>query len=623
MPRIEFMANLARPEAPADYKVPNEFPQIHQAKRITLDVESYDPEIQSKGPGWRRDAKIIGIGVNADNEFKRYYPLGHIYGPNCGPDAVWSWLRSELNGFRGEITGANTNLYDLDGLQLQGVKPWGARLRDIQWAEPLLDENSLSYSLNSLAEKYLGKTKQTTLLDNKYGPKWIQATREVHPAHIEQYVFGDIDLPGEILDQQLQKLQSENLLKLYDLECRLAPMLLYMRNRGVRVDLEKAKTLSLQMQEQILDLEAQMEEMLGFAANYRPSDSLIKAFEHLKIKFPLTEKGNPSITNDFLRTVKHPFAQLVSKARELDKINGTFIQGYILDSHINGRIHCEFHPLKRADEEGSRGTVSGRFSSTHPNLQNIPVRTELGRMIRELFIPEENYSWWSLDYSQIEYRLLVHFAVVAKCKDAKIAQQMYIKDPNTDFHKMVAELTGLDRKPAKNLNFGLVYGMGKAKLARTLGLDDIAAAEVFEIYHGRAPFIKELFNKAMNKAQKTGWVKTILNRRARFDEWEPAFRGSGDQRARTHKSLNRILQGSAADLIKLAMLKIWDSGILYEGGPINCSLTVHDELNGSFEPSERGRKALKEVQNLMENAIRLKVPVLTEMGQGSNWGQAH
>jgi DNA polymerase-1 len=244
-------------------------------------------------------------------------------------------------------------------------------------------------------------------------------------------------------------------------------------------------------------------------------------------------------------------------------------------------------------------------------------------MIRELFIPEENYSWWSLDYSQIEYRLLVHFAVVAKCKDAKIAQQMYIKDPNTDFHKMVAELTGLDRKPAKNLNFGLVYGMGKAKLARTLGLDDIAAAEVFEIYHGRAPFIKELFNKAMNKAQKTGWVKTILNRRARFDEWEPAFRGSGDQRARTHKSLNRILQGSAADLIKLAMLKIWDSGILYEGGPINCSLTVHDELNGSFEPSERGRKALKEVQNLMENAIRLKVPVLTEMGQGSNWGQAH
>ena len=314
---------------------------------------------------------------------------------------------------------------------------------------------------------------------------------------------------------------------------------------------------------------------------------------------------------------------MVRKARECDKINGTFIEGYILDSHINGRIHGEFHPLKRADAEGNRGTVSGRFSSTHPNLQNIPGRTELGRQIRELFIPEEGWNWWSSDYSQIEYRLLVHFAVVTKCQDANIAQQMYIEDPKTDFHQMVAELTGLDRKPAKNLNFGLVYGMGKAKLARTLGVSDIAAAEIMDTYHGRAPFIKELFNKAMNKAQKTGFVKTLLNRRARFNEWEPKFYGEGKQRARTHKALNCVLQGSAADLMKLAMVQIWEAGLFTDDGPIHCHLTVHDELDGSVENSERGKKALDEVNHIMENAVRLKVPVLCESGTGKNWGEAH
>ena len=313
--------------------------------------------------------------------------------------------------------------------------------------------------------------------------------------------------------------------------------------------------------------------------------------------------------------------ELLSTVREYDKIKGTFIEGYILDSNIKGRIHAEFHPLKRADSEGSRGTVSGRFSSTNPNLQNIPVRTELGKLIRELFIPDDGRLWWSKDYSQAEFRFLVHYAVKAKCHGADIAQKMYQDNPDTDFHVMVSELTGLARKPAKNLNFGLVYGMGKAKLARTLGVDDIAAAEIMEIYHGRAPFIKELFNKAMHKAQSTGFVKTILGRRGRFNEMEKKFYGEGMQRAHTHKALNCVLQGSCADLVKTAMVNIWEAGIV--GKDLDIYLTVHDELDGSVELGKAGEEKLQEISRIMENSIKLEVPIKVDSGVGDSWAAAH
>ena len=623
--------SLLRPEV-TGYSPPTVFPSIGRAKRITLDLETHDPDLLSRGPGWRRNAYVVGIGINADNVFKEYYPVAHLYGENCDPEKVWSWLRAELNNYTGEICGANVNLYDGDGLQQNGVRPWKAKWHDIQWAEPLLDEHAFSFSLDTLAEKYLGKLKQTEGLVEMYGPDWKKQIREIHPQHIRNYVFGDINLPGAILDKQMVALKAERLTKLYDLESRLCPLLLYMRNKGVPVDLAAAQKLNIRLTDEIAKIQEKLNGITGFDVNFNPSKSLFSALDFLQIKYPrckLTKKdsekgkteGRPSATNTWLKTIKHPFTELLLQVREIDKLNGTFIENAILKGNINGRIYAEFHPLKRADSEGNRGTGTGRFSCTNPNLQQIPIRTELGKEIREAFIPEVGRLWWSKDYSQAEFRLLVHYGVKAKCEGAEVAQQMYRDNPDTDFHDMVVDITQLPRPDAKTLNFGLIYGMGKAKLARQLGVDDIAAAEIFDIYHGRVPFIKKIFNKAMDRAQEQGYVKTILGRRARFNEMEPKFRGKGEQRAHTYKALNCILQGSCADLVKTAMVNIWEAGIV--GKDLDIYLTVHDELDGSVEPGKAGEEKLQEISRIMENAIKLEVPIKVDSGVGDSWAAAH
>jgi DNA polymerase I-like protein with 3'-5' exonuclease and polymerase domains len=613
-----------------DYTPPTDFPDIWRDPRISLDLEcqGLDPR--------RNNGHIVGVGIRTDNWKGNYYPTAHLNGQNCNKDHVMSWLRDGLKRYKGEIVGANVALFDADFLQCTGIQAPNAKWRDIQWAEPLLDESAFSYGLDALATKYLGMTKQISGMEEKYGLNWKEFMEEVHPAHLQDYTQGDLSLPLAILDKQLVALKSERLLKLYYLECRLAPFLHYMKRTGVRVNLDRAQQLSDEFAVKITELSNKLNELAGAPVNFRPSGSLFAAFDRLGIQYPFTEAtekqiakgkttGNPSCTGDWLKTQAHPFCALLREIHEYDKIKGTFIDGYILNSHVNGRIHCNFNPLKRADEDGNRGTVSGRFSSTDPNLQNIPVRTELGKLIRALFLPEVGMDFFSRDYSQIEYRLLVHFAVTTHCKEAEVAQKMYIDDPTTDFHAMVAELTGLDRKPAKNLNFGLVYGMGKEKLARTLGVSAEEADRIMTIYHSRAPFIKDLFNKAMNKAQDKGYITTLLKRRARFNEMEkmPEWRGTGQQRARTHKSLNCILQGSAADMMKKAMVDIWESGLIHEGGPLQVHMTVHDELDGSVAPGVEGDIYLDALNNMMEIAIPLVVPVKCDGSIGKNWAEAH
>ena len=616
--------------APVGYTPPTDFPDIWGDPRISLDLETHglDPR--------RDNGHILGIGIRTDTWEGNYYPIAHTNGENCNKDHVLSWLRDGLKRYKGQITGSDVALFDADYLQCAGIHAPNAKWRDIQWAEPLLDESAFSYGLDALATKYLGQTKQETGMVDMYGPQWKANMRDVYPGHLQDYMRADLSMPLEILDKQVVALKKEGLLNLYYLECRLAPFLHYMKRTGVRVDLERAQALSAEFGGKISEMSARLNEMAGSEVNFRPSKSLFAAFDKLGIQYPYTQPtekqkakgltvGGPSCTNQWLESQDHEFCKLLATIHEYDKIKGTFVDGYILESNVNGRIHCNFNPLRRADDGGTRGTVSGRFSSTDPNLQNIPVRTDLGKLIRALFIPEPGMLFWSRDYSQIEYRLLVHFAVAAKCKGADVAQKMYIDDPNTDFHMMVSELTGLERKPAKNLNFGLVYGMGKEKLARTLNVSAEEADKIMNTYHSRAPFIKEIFNKAMKRAQDKGFVTTLLKRRARFNEIEqkPEWMGEGTQRSRTHKSLNCILQGSAADMMKKAMVDIWESGLIHEGGPLQVHLTVHDELDGSVDPGFAGQVYLDELNRLMETALPLLVPVRCDGSVGKNWAEAH
>src|SRR5271157_835965 len=631
------------------YTPPTVFPRIHEARWISLDLETFDLGLAAKkGPATRSGGYIVGAAIKTNDGVREYFPMRHLQGPNCDATQVESWLRDELSQFHGEITGANVALYDGDYLQVAGIRAPHAKWRDVQWAEALIDENANSYALEVLGQKWLKRGKRTAELKAIYGENVMQNFREVHPAHAREYGLVDVDLPPEILEKQRKELARQQLSKLYDLECRQVPLLLYMKQKGVRVDLDAAEKMRVRLLQLYQDTLRKIQDVVGFPIDVFSADDVARAFDKLGLTYPFTDpsenypNGQPSFRKPWLKLQTHELPKLVAEARGYDKLRGTFVEGYILNGNINGRIHCQFHPLRSAgDEEGDRGAKPGRYSSSNPNLQNIPVRTALGKELRAMFIPENGRDWWAYDMSQIEYRFLTHFACKAGAPGAEAAHQMYLKDEKTDFHQAVAELTGLERADAKNLNFGLVYGMGIWKLAGTLGLTNPDGSptekvlQLMDTYHARAPFIKAMYNMASDVAQKRGYTKTILGRRGHFDLWEPKFgglhqpaypkqqalamyQGEAIRRAETHKALNKIVQGSSADQLKTAMVNIWEAGLLSEGGPLDLCITLHDELDGSVDPGAKGQEALAEVKHIMENAIPLLVPVYADGNTGAN-----
>lgn len=694
-----------RPPAPKSYALPTEFPKFDRAKRVSIDLESYDESLGlGKGPGWRRAAQIVGVAVAIQDKsgaipFKEYYPCRHKGVTNLDPEKVYDWLSTELAFFTGDIVGANL-LYDGDGLQYQQIEAPLAKWRDVQWAEALLDENAMSYKLNAIAQKHLKESKVTDELKLMYGPGYIERFMEVHPGHAKAYGIGDVELPIRVLDVQVKELKKQNLLDLFDLESRLMPMLLYMRRLGVRVDLAKAYTLTHMFAAKRDDALREASKISGVqltAENFGKPTVMKLVFDRLGIKYPYllgegdkvlaipfghadyekaVKQGKPSFRSLWLDNLDHPVAEFIQIANKCEKAKATFVDGYITDNAIGDRVHCEFHPLrkKKDENEKSQGTITGRFSGSNPNLQNIPARDEeIGPLCRSMFVADEGARWWSQDYSQIEYRMLIHFAVEYGCKGANIPRDMYIAKPDTDFHDMCAAMmyaadwNELDRKlaageitkeqcdkgkkklrkPAKNLNFGMVYGMGEAKLANSLGetnpdgTPNETATRIMKEYHAAAPYIKDLNKYYVNFAEKHEYITTILNRRGRFPLWEPKFTERNAPRvpalpyeqaveaygekikvSMTHKALNKALQGSAADLMKLAMVQMWEAGLFAPGNDINVSLTVHDELNGSYLPTKRGEQSLREVKYMMENAMKLHIPILTSGATGLNWSEA-
>src|SRR5208282_4473959 len=404
-----------------------------------------------------------------------YYPCRHKGVQNLDADKVYNWLSDELAFFTGEIVGANL-LYDFDGFQYQRVFAPLAKFRDIQWAAALLDENSFSYKLDALAKQYGFGGKVKDELKLLYGDDFIKRFHEVHPGHARTYGIGDIELPLKILHEQEKVLRRENLEDLFDLESRLLPMLIYMRRLGVRVNLEQAQKMNWKLIEARDRNIAKIAELSGVGTDYDNfgKPSIMKAiFDKLQIKYPYLLKGadgkeklayygdteekhseyeaakltgKPSFRKVWLESLEEEgdesnIGTLIKNANIAEKARGTFVDGYITDNAIGDRVHCEFHPLRKKKDENSKsqGTITGRFSGSNPNLQNIPTRDAwIGPMCREMFIADEGAQWWSLDYSQIEYRMLVHFAVEAKCTGAEIPQAMYLKNPMTDFHDACA-----------------------------------------------------------------------------------------------------------------------------------------------------------------------------------------
>jgi len=617
---------------------------IARAPRVAVDLETCDPDLKTMGPGVRRGAYICGFSVAVDG-LSFYAPIRHESDNVPDPEKALAWLRDAM-ATKTQKVFANA-LYDLDFLFEAGIRVNGP-LIDVQGVEALIDENQREYNLERLGQKYLKRGKEENEardwveehLGKAAAKDWKAHIWRVPGSIVARYAETDAELPLEVLDKQLAIIKDEDLEQVLDLECRLLRPVLQMRRRGVRLDMERLEGVGVELDNRGRRAQSRLNMLAGDpkkTVNVNSAKQLAAIYSDMGVAFPLTEKGNPSFAKEWLAAQNDPVSKLVMDVRRFTKLNGTFIEG--LKKHAirqpdgHYRVYTQFHPLKG----DTNGTVSGRFSSSGPNLQNIPSRDkELAPLIRGIFVPEPGNVWFKLDWSQIEYRILLHYA---KGDVAKQHRRLYADEPTTDFHVMVGDSMGIprsDRTKAKGINFGLVYGLGVPSLAGHLGVDVDEARDLYELHHDTVPYAKELDRAVKRIASTRGYVHTLSGRRARFPfwearDWEAAKRPENKalrskamaekiygqvRRAFTHAALNRVIQGGAADAMKKAVVDLFEAK--WHGGSVPL-LTVHDELD--FElPEDEARIVVPKIRKTMESVYPLRVPLLCDVEMGPDWG---
>jgi DNA polymerase I-like protein with 3'-5' exonuclease and polymerase domains len=636
-------------EVQKEWICPDNFPNLKGYSHVAIDLETKDPELKAKGSGAvRGHGNIVGIAVAIDG-WSAYYPIAHEGGGNLDKDKVMSWIK--------EVCAApNTKLfhnamYDVCWLRAAGVQING-EIIDTMVMASLIDENRLWYSLNSVAFDYLGETKNETAL-NEAAQSWgIDPKSEMYklPAmYVGSYAEKDAELTLKLFKVLDQEINKQKLAPIFKLETQLFPCLIDMKFKGVRVDIERANKLKQQLLSQEQGILTEIKKQVGIEPQIWAARSISTIFDKLGLHYERTEKSStPSFTKNFLQEHKHPIVQMIAKAREINKAHTTFIDTILRFEH-KGRIHADINPI-RSDQGG---TVTGRFSYSNPNLQQIPARNkDLGPMIRSLFIPEVGHKWGCFDYSQQEPRLVVHYAAGTEpiCFDESVKSIVErFENNNVDFHQTVADMAKISRSQAKTINLGLFYGMGKTKLQAELGLSTKGEAEnLFNQYHDNVPFVKELMNFTSRVANEKGAIKTLLGRRCRFDKWEvdefkmgvmstPLTKEEATQkfiegwlvkypesnieklklnpkikRCFTYKAMNKLIQGSAADMTKKAMLDLYKEGIIPH-------IQIHDELDISVKDDKEAKKII----DIMENAVILNVPNKVDYESGDTWGDIY
>ena len=605
----------------SNWSIPDIFPQFSETETIAVDLETCDPHLMTCGPGWAIGrGYVVGVGVATD-DWKGYFPIRHEGGGNLDETLVLRWIKNILSSSKREVIFHNA-LYDVGWLKREGIKVEG-KILDTIIAAPLINEHRFSYSLDNLGSTYCDEKKDESLLQDAalaFGINPKSQMYKLPSKYVGPYAEQDAALTLKLWKKLKLEISEQNLEKVLDMECRLIPLLLEMRWRGVRVDEEKAEVISKQLSTEEQKIQVEIKRKYGSEVNLWANASLQKIFDENSLWYPKTEKGMASFQRDWLEGHQHELPQLIVRARKLNKARTTFIDKMIKEHCFNGKIHAEAHAMR--NDRG--GTVSGRFSYSNPNLQQVPARDpEIGSLIRSLFIPEEGCQWGVFDYSQQEPRLTVHYANQMNLSGAKDAVAEYM-EKNADFHQIVADMANIPRKQAKMINLGLSYGMGKEKLIKELGIDNTEAETLFRQYHEKVPFIRALQDQCARVAMERGYIKTFAGRHCRFDLWENRYEktlplplkeakekyGENLKRSYTYKAMNRLIQGSAADMTKLAMLDLWEEGIIPH-------LQVHDEIDLSIENIKQANK----VTEIMENCIKLAVPLLVDMELGNSWGE--
>jgi len=637
-------------------------PSWKGARRVSIDIETHDPDLKKTGIGVRRKGRIVGVSFAVEwpdrpvTAAKGYYlPFGHEGGDNLDREHVLAYLRDQAECFRGDIVGANLP-YDVDYLLQAGVEFRPRFFRDVQVAEPLLDELQMSYSLDNIARRRGMEGKDERHLElaaKRFGIDPKADMWKLPGRHVGPYAEVDATLPLQLIQAQERALRAEDddgrLWELYDLESRLLPVLIRMRRRGVRVDFEHldvVESMALREEDKALKEFSRLSGVnVGLEDISRPT-VIGRAIESATgAKLPVTPKSRqPSVKAAVLKPYeKEPAVAMYLRAKRFNKLRTTFVES-IRRHAVGDRIHCTFHQLRKDSDDGSgdsSGTISGRLSSGNPNLQQQPARDpEIGPLWRSIYLPDEGKQWACLDYSQQEPRWVVHFAEIAGCRRAGEAADRYRNDPSTDNHSMMTKIVHGDdyeqawyddgehprhksakklRSECKTIYLGLLYGMGGAKLCRSLGYEtkwietragrliEVAGDEgqaVIDKFHAGVPFIAELVQRVESVARKRGYIRTVLGRRCHFPRNE---RGPGYDW--TYKALNRLIQGSSADQTKKAMILADDAGI-------EMQLQVHDEIDLSIDSLEQAQH----LAEIMRHAVQCNVPAKVDIEVGDTWG---
>ena len=619
---------------------------------IVVDIETYDPNLSTLGPGvyHDEDAYVLGCGILDTATKKRdYYPL---HARDLTP--------SQLANFRAKLTDilgsdrpkvlANA-IYDLDWLENREQIPVNGFIHDVQVAEPLLNSYRLSYSLQALSEVYGVVGKQTTEI--------YEVARNLDPTHksyknpqellwlmptpvVGRYCCADLDATYEVLKCQLPLLEKEGLTKLYEVECNLVRICLMMRKNGIRIDQIKRNKAILATSNIEASLMEKMFSKYG-TFNINSSREIAPLLLADGVYLPTTPTGQYSVTKDILdKNVNvSPLCADLRRCRAVNKLRTTFLEKSI-DEHLcpDGRLHGQFYPLKKDDS----GTVTGRWSGANPNLQQIPRNDEeLGPMARGMFVPDEGCWYGHTDYSQVEYRVFSHYARGWKDGDDmdKLAQEMRDKfnaNPHMDYHQfvidMVKKLAGviLSRPTAKRVNFGVLYFMGAASLSNKFNIPLSEANEIYEALFSSLPFIESTRQRVVASAKSKGYVKTFCVRKQRVSAYHIArghtltftdgtvLKGAGDPRQgdKFYPFFNYLIQGTAADIMKVSLVEAYRAGV-YD--VLKLHLLVHDETGTSIPKTLEGIQAYQAQQDILSNTVKLKVPILAEADYGISWGE--
>ena len=613
-------------QRPSEWVPPASFPDLSAATEIAIDLETCDPHMESMGPGWpRKDGYIVGYAVAVDG-WKGYFPIAHQGGGNLDKRIVERWMKKVLELPCDKVM--HNAAYDLGWLRASGFTVNGT-VYDTMLAAPLIDENRYSYALNSISFDYLKEVKSEQGLKDAASDFGVHAKRELWklPAmYVGDYAEQDAALTLKLWHHLKTLIKKEEVESIFNIETELLPILIDLTFQGIRFDRPKCEQLIDEFKRKELEHIQQIKSLSGEKVDIWAAASIAKAFDKMGLSYPKTTTGLPSFTKTFLDSHDHPAAKLVTEAREFNKTHGTFLEPYLRHSAVDGRIHPHINQMR--SEDG--GTVTGRLSMNNPNLQQVPARHEIiGPLVRSLFLPEEGQLWAASDFSSQEPRLLVHYATLLGLPGAERMAEAYRSDPNTDFHQMVADMAGIKRKAAKTIGLGLMYGMGKQKLANSLDLPLDEAAELIGTFHSKVPFLRGTIDSVMRRIEHPasgGSIRTLLGRKCRFPLWEPIEYGINKalpreqaaieygpriKRAMTYKGLNRLIQGSAADQTKVAMIALHKAGF-------RLLLQVHDEIAISVD----GRNDADHASRIMQEAITLEVPSRVDVEIGPSWGEA-